>query len=132
MGDREGDLEGGFLGDDFLGGEGGLDLGGDFLGGDLGGVFLGGEISLRNFLHSFSFSIYVFDSLPSLLYLEIFLVFGNDFFILVLSLGAIYFIFRIFKIENYDWLYAIPIGLHFLFPSLFNTENDENSESDNS
>ena len=54
------------------------------------------------------------------------------FFILVLSLGAIYFIFQIFKIENYDWLYAIPIGLHLLFPSLFNIENDENSESDNS
>jgi len=54
------------------------------------------------------------------------------FFILVLSLGAIYFIFRIFKIENYDWLYAIPIGLHFLFSPSFNTENDENSESDKS
>ena len=49
--------------------------------------------------------------------------------ILVLSLGAIYFILKIFQIENYDWLYAIPIGLHFLFPPPFNTENDVNSES---
>jgi len=54
------------------------------------------------------------------------------FFILVLSLGAIYFIFRMLKIDNYDWLYVIPIALHFILPSLFNTENDEISESDNS
>ena len=49
--------------------------------------------------------------------------------IVALSFGAIYSILKIFQIENYDWLYAIPIGLHLLFPSLFNTEN---SESDNS
>ena len=57
--------------------------------------------------------------------------------IVVLSLGAIYFILKIFQIENYDWLFAIPIGLLFLY-SLFNkdlksfpfkTENDKNSES---
>ena len=49
--------------------------------------------------------------------------------IVALSFGAIYFILKIFHIENYDWLYAIPIGLHFLFPPPFNTENDVNSES---
>ena len=58
--------------------------------------------------------------------------------IVVLSLGAIYFILKIFQIENHDWLYVIPIGLLLLyslsnndlksFP--FSTENDENSESD--
>ena len=58
--------------------------------------------------------------------------------IVVLSLGAIYFILKIFQIENYDWLYAIPIGLLFLYSLFnkdlksfpFNTENDANSESD--
>ena len=58
--------------------------------------------------------------------------------IVVLSLGAIHFILKYYQIENYDWLYAIPIGLLFLY-SLFNkdlksfpfdTDNDENSESD--
>jgi len=47
--------------------------------------------------------------------------------IVALSFGAIYFILKIFQIENYDWLYAIPIGLLFLY-SLIN--NDKNSESD--
>ena len=47
--------------------------------------------------------------------------------ILVLSLGAIYLILKIFQIENYDWLYAVPIGLLVLY-SLIN--NDDNSESD--
>ena len=47
--------------------------------------------------------------------------------IVVLSLGAIYFILKIFQIENYNWLYAIPIGLLVLY-SLIN--NDNNSESD--
>ena len=50
--------------------------------------------------------------------------------IVALSFGAIYFILKIFQIENYDWLYAVPIGLHFLFSPSFNTENDENSESE--
>ena len=47
--------------------------------------------------------------------------------IIVFSLGAIYFILKIFQIENYDWLYAIPIGILILY-SLIN--NDNNSESD--
>ena len=47
--------------------------------------------------------------------------------IVALSLGAIYFILKIFEIENYDWIYAIPIGLVLLY-SLIN--NDKNSESD--
>ena len=47
--------------------------------------------------------------------------------IVVLCYGAIYLIVQFFKIENYDWLYAIPIGLLFLY-SLIN--NDKNSESD--
>ena len=47
--------------------------------------------------------------------------------IVVLSLGAIYFILKIFQIENFDWLYAVPIGLLVLY-SLINNEN--NSESD--
>ena len=58
--------------------------------------------------------------------------------ILVLSFGAIYFILKIFQIENYDWLYAIPICLLFLYSLFnkdlksfpFNTENDENRETD--
>ena len=58
--------------------------------------------------------------------------------IVALSFGAIYFILKIFQIENYDWLYAIPIGLLFLHSLFnkdlksypFNTENDKNSESD--
>ena len=58
--------------------------------------------------------------------------------IVVLSLGAIYFILKIFQIENYDWLVAIPIGLLFLYSLFnkdlksfpFNAENDENSGSD--
>ena len=48
--------------------------------------------------------------------------------ILVLSFGAIYFILKIFQIENYDWLYAIPIGLLFLY---YLINNDKNSESNN-
>ena len=58
--------------------------------------------------------------------------------IVLLSLGAIYFILKIFQIENYDWLYAIPICLLFFYSLFnkdlksfpFNTENDENSETD--
>jgi len=46
--------------------------------------------------------------------------------IVVLSFGAIHFILKIFQIENYDWLYGIPIGLLLLY-SLFN--KDKNSES---
>ena len=49
--------------------------------------------------------------------------------IVALSFGAIYFILKIFQIENCDWLYAIPIGLLVLY-SLINDEN--NSESDKS
>ena len=47
--------------------------------------------------------------------------------IVVLSFGTIYFILKIFQIENYNWLYAIPIGLLFLY-SLINS--DKNSEND--
>ena len=58
--------------------------------------------------------------------------------IIVFSLGAIYFILKIFQIENHDWLYAIPVGLLLLYSIFnkdlksfpFNTENDDNSESD--
>ena len=60
--------------------------------------------------------------------------------IVVLSFGAIYFILKIFQIENYDWLVAIPIGLLFLYSLFnkdlksfpFNSANDDNSESDKS
>ena len=45
--------------------------------------------------------------------------------IVALSFGAIYFILKIFQIENYDWLYAIPIGLLVLYSLI----NDNNSES---
>ena len=60
--------------------------------------------------------------------------------IVVLCYGAIYLIVQFFKIDNYDWFYAIPPVLVFLF-SIFNEnlyyfpsnkENDENSESDKS
>ena len=47
--------------------------------------------------------------------------------IVALSFGAIYFILKTFQIENYDWLYAIPIGSLVLY-SLIN--NDNNSEND--
>ena len=47
--------------------------------------------------------------------------------IVALSFGTIYFILKIFQIENYDWLYAISIGILILY-SLIN--NDNNSESD--
>ena len=58
--------------------------------------------------------------------------------IVVLSLGAIHFILKIFQIENYNWLYAIPIGLLLLYSLFskdlksfpFNAENDKDSESD--
>jgi len=58
--------------------------------------------------------------------------------LIVLSLGAIYCILKYFQIENYDWLYAIPIGLLLLYSLYnkdlksfpFNTENDETSKSD--
>ena len=58
--------------------------------------------------------------------------------IILLSLGSIYFILKYFQIENYDWIYAIPIGLLFLYSLFnkdlksfpFNTENDENSKND--
>ena len=58
--------------------------------------------------------------------------------LIALSLGAIYCILKYFLIENYDWLYAIPIGLLFLYSLFnndlksfpFNTKNDENSKSD--
>ena len=49
--------------------------------------------------------------------------------IVALSFGAIYFILKIFQIENYDWIYAIPICILILY-SLIN--NDNNSESDKS
>ena len=54
---------------------------------------------------------------------------SNHFGLLIVasSFGVIYLILRIFQIENYDWLYAIPIGLLVLY-SLIN--NDNNSESD--
>ena len=58
--------------------------------------------------------------------------------IVALSFGAIYFILKIFQIENYDWLYAIPIGLLFLYSLYnkdlksfpFNTKDNKNSESE--
>ena len=46
--------------------------------------------------------------------------------LVALSFGSIYFILKIYQIDNYDWLYAIPIGLLVLY-SLINDEN--NSES---
>jgi len=57
--------------------------------------------------------------------------------IVVFSVGAIYFVLKLFQIENYDWLFAIPIGLLFLYSLFnknlkffpFNAKNDENSES---
>ena len=67
---------------------------------------------------------------------------SNHFGLLIVafSFGAIYFILKIFQIENYDWLYAIPIGLLFLYSLFnkdlksfpFNSANDDNSESDKS
>ena len=58
--------------------------------------------------------------------------------IVALSFGAIYFILKIFQIENHDWLYAIPVCLLLLYSIFnkdlksfpFNTENDDNSGSD--
>ena len=47
--------------------------------------------------------------------------------IVALSFGAIYFILKIFQIENYDWLYAIPIGLLFLY-SIINNDNSESNK----
>ena len=43
--------------------------------------------------------------------------------IVVLSLGAIYFILKIFQIENYDWIYAIPICSLFLYSLINNDKN---------
>ena len=48
--------------------------------------------------------------------------------IVALSFGAIYFILKIFQIENYDWLYAIPIGLLVLY-SLINNDNSESNKT---
>ena len=42
--------------------------------------------------------------------------------IVALSFGGIYLVLTIFQIENYDWLYAIPIGLLFLY-FLINNDN---------
>ena len=58
--------------------------------------------------------------------------------ILVLCYGLVYLIVQIFKIENDDWFYAIPPILFFLYSLFnenlyyfpFNTDKEENSESD--
>ncbi len=52
------------------------------------------------------------------------------FLIVLLSLGVMYIIIENFKLENYNWLYALPICLHFIFPQSFNPENYEDSERD--
>ena len=49
------------------------------------------------------------------------------FLIVALSFSAIYLILKLFQLENYDWLYAIPIGSLFLY-SLMNS--DKNNKSD--
>ena len=44
--------------------------------------------------------------------------------IVALSFGAIYFILKIFQIENYDWLYSIPIASLCLYSFMNNDENN--------
>jgi len=48
--------------------------------------------------------------------------------IVALSFGAIYLILNIFQINNFDWLYAIPIGLLILSP-LINNDNSESNKT---
>ena len=45
-----------------------------------------------------------------------------------LSFGAIYVILKIFQVENYDWLYALPICLLFLYYVINNNINSDSNK----
>ena len=50
---------------------------------------------------------------------------SNHFGLLIVafSFGVIYLILRIFQIENYDWLYAIPIVIVLSYSFITNDKN---------